>query len=131
MSILEVDTDQLRASVATARQTNEAVTEACTLLDRVVVHNDWVCQERTQLNENTISNRQSAQEIQGHTSAFYRAIEQASTMFDEREQSNIISINQVEDLLSGFISVVPGIPGSLGSPSIASFNSLMHTLEEG
>lgn len=129
MSILVIDTDALRDAVTTAKQTNDAITEACTLLNQVVIHNDWECSERTQINANTMANRQTAQEIQDHTSAFYQAITQASAQFDEVEQNNITRVNGVEGILSQIVSVVPGITGGIDSPAISAFTDMKDSLE--
>lgn len=131
MAYLDIDTDVLRQSAAMAKHTNEAITEACTLLNQVVVHNDWHCQERTKINENTVTNRQEAQKLQGYAEAFYQAVAQASAQFDEKEQSMISRVNQVEELLSQILSVVQGISGGVGSaPSLVSFDSIRKSLED-
>lgn len=128
MAYLDIDTDILRSAVTTAKQTNEAITEAYNILNQVVVHNDWECIERTQLNEKTVANREEAREIQNNSSAFYSAIEKASVQFDEVEQRNISRVNRVEELLSQILSVVPGITGD-GAPAITSFDSIKDSLE--
>lgn len=130
MAILELDTDLLRQSVATAKQTNDAISEACTLLNQVVVHQDWKCQERTKINENTVANRQMAQQIQSHTASFYQAISQASNRFDEVEQNTISYVNQVESLLAQIMTVVQGIGGGVSQPAISAFDTIRESLED-
>lgn len=130
MKYLDIDTGVLRTCVGTAKKANDAITEACTRLNQVVIHNDWECDERQQLNENTVANRQKAQEIQDNASSFYDAIEKASAAFDEVEQRTILKVNKVDDLLSQIVSVVPGITGGIGgSPAISSFDNIKDSLE--
>lgn len=127
MRMLDIDTEILRAGVTKAKRTNELITEACNLLNQVVIHHDWHCEERVTINENTVTNRETAKEIQDNSSSFYNAVEQASAMFDEVEQQNIHRVNKVEGPLSQIISVVPGI--TAGAPAITSFDSIKDSLE--
>ena len=129
MAYLDIDTEVLRSAVTTAQQTNDLISEALSLLNQVVIHNDWACQERTQINANTITNRQKAMEIQKNTAAFYQAIRQSSEQFDEVENNNVNRVNQVDNLLSQILSVVPGITGP-AAPSIVSFDGIKSSLEE-
>lgn len=128
MNILDIDTEILREGVRTAKQTNDAITEACEKLNQVVIHNDWHCQERVQINENTVMNRETAREIQENSAAFYNAIEQSSAQFDEVEQQNIGMVNKVDGLLAQIVSVVPGITAS--APAITSFDNIKDSLED-
>ena len=130
MTILNIDTDILRSLVSTAEKTNEEISEACTLLNQIVVHNDWECDERTRINENTVTNRTSALTIQNHATAFYNAIKQASSLFDEAENKNITRVNGLDDKIGKIASVVPGITGGISSPDIVTFDDFASTLEE-
>ena len=133
MAYLDVDTDILRSTVSVAEQTNAEITEALTFLNNVVIHNDWQCYERAAINNNTIRNRQTAQEIQQQTAAFYNAIKQASEQFDAAEQGMIGKVNQVESWIGQIINVVPGISightdGSM-APVIGSFDDIKNSME--
>ena len=108
MAFLNVDTDLLRSSVSVAERTNDAISEAATLLNQVVVHNDWVCSERNQINSYTLENRETAQKIEGYASSFYNAVKNASARFDAAEQEMRQRTNTVDDPISRIISVVPG-----------------------
>lgn len=108
MAILEIDTDILRQTVSTAKQTNDAITEALNLLNQVVIHNDWKCIERNTINNHTIENRTQAQTIQGWSSGFYGAIEQSSNLFDEAEQFSISQTNTLDDIIGQIATIVPG-----------------------
>ncbi len=130
MAYLDIDTDVLRSSVATAEQANSSISEALSQLNQVVIHNDWQCKERYQINENTLANRQTAQEIQNHASSFYQAVKQASEQFDEAEQNNIGRVNQVDGLLGQILTVAPGIMEDLSSPTMISFDQIKSSLEE-
>ena len=130
MAYLDIDTDVLRSSVATAEQANASISEALSLLNQVVIHNDWQCKERYQINENTLANRQTAQEIQNLASSFYQAVKQVSEQFDEAEQNNIGRVNQVDGLLGQILTVAPGIMEDLSSPTMVSFDQIKRSLEE-
>ncbi len=158
MIIVDIDTMKLRSAVGTAQQTNDSISEALSLLNQVVIHNDWQCKERYKINENTMANRQKAQEIQNNTSSFYQAIKQASERFDEREQSIQHWTNQVDGPISEIVNVVPGgisgiaggiadslpngiaggivdglpdgIAGGVGAPIVARFDNIKSSLEE-
>lgn len=128
MAYLDIDTDTFRSLVTTAKQTNDAISEALSLLNQVVIHNDWQCRERDQINKNTEENRSRAQTIQEYTSRFYDAIEKASAKFDETEQNNITKMNQVDSLLGEILSVVPGISAGANAPAMVSFENLKDSL---
>lgn len=108
MAILDIDTDILRQSVATAKRTNDAITEAMNLLNQVVIHNDWKCQERVRINDHTVENRTLAQTIQGWSSNFYNAIEQTSQLFDESEQEAIRETNSLDEVIGRIAKVDVG-----------------------
>lgn len=108
MAFLNVDTDLLRSSVSVAEKTNDAISEAATLLNQVVVHNDWECSERNQINSYTMENRETAQKIEGYASSFYNAVKNASARFDTAEQEMRQKTNTVDDPISRIVSVVPG-----------------------
>lgn len=131
MAILDINTDILRQSVSTAKQTNDAISEALNLLNQVVIHNDWKCQERDTINNHTIENRTKAQTIQGWSSSFYSAIEQSSQLFDESEQQSIRDTNWIDDAVAGITNVVPGGFSALGSAvaSAVPFQNVKNTLE--
>lgn len=129
MSIfLEIDTDLLRSTVASAEQTNMQITEAVNLLNRIVVHNDWLCEERNAINNNTINNQNTASRIQANSTAFYNAIKQSSEEFDAEEQNQILGINGVDDLLARVLNVVPnfisGETGIASNISIVDFSNI-------
>ena len=86
MAVLDIDTDVLRQTVSTAKRTNDAITDAMNYLNQVVVHNDWMCKERYTINDHTVENRTLAQTIQGWSSSFYSAIDNASQLFDENAE---------------------------------------------
>lgn len=113
MAILDIDTEILRAAVTSAEQTNAAISEALNFLNQVVIHNDWQCQERYKINENTMINRQTAQEIQNRSTAFYQAVKQSSIEFDEVEKVMVSKTNSVDGMISRIVSVVPGMTGAV------------------
>lgn len=108
MAFLNVDTDLLRSSVSVAERTNDLISDAATLLNQVVVHNDWVCSERNQINSYTIENRETAQKIEGYASSFYSAVKNASARFDAAEQEMRQRTNTVDEPIGRITNVVPG-----------------------
>lgn len=131
MANLDIDTEVLRGIVTIAEQTNVAITEASNLLNQVVIHNDWACIERYQINEYTMANRQTIQKLQDNSASFYRAIKQSSACFDEEEQKNISRTNQVEGILSQIYDIVPGITGGIEGTEVAisAFDDIKSSLE--
>ena len=117
MSILTLDTDLLRSTVQIAETTNDAITEAVNLLNQVVIHNDWECVERDELNNYTLANRQTARDIQDKTASFYNAIKTASAKFDEAERNTIANGNSLDEVISRIANVVPGINQAASSSS--------------
>jgi hypothetical protein len=108
-TILNIDTDILRSSVSVAEQANTEIDEAASLLNAITVHEDWMCTERDKIKEMTLTNKQTAQNIQERSAAFYSAIKTASENFDATEQENNQNINGVDDIISKVSSVVPKI----------------------
>ncbi len=133
MAYLDLDTDILRSTVSVAKQTNDSISEALEFLKEVVTHNDWQCSEREAINSNTDQNRETASEIQQQTSAFYRAIKQASEEFDAAEQGMIGKVNQVDSWIAQIVNVVPGITdagsAAVTLPNMADFASIMSSME--
>lgn len=120
---LEIDTDLLRSTVASAEQTNMQISDAVNLLNRIVVHEDWLCEERYAINNNTVKNQNTASKIQANSTAFYNAIKQASQDFDAEEQNQISGINGVDELISRILNVVPNVIS--GATDIASNISIV------
>lgn len=109
--IFHVDTEALRSAASVAEQTNASISEAASLLNQITVHEDWICTERDRIKQMTLANKQKAQEIENRAEAFYKAVQNASQRFDEKEQEINSRINGVDDIISSVISVVPGITG--------------------
>lgn len=109
MAILNIDTSILRSSVSVAQQANEAISEAASLLNAIIVHEDWICTERDRIKEMTLANKQKAQQIQERSSSFYSAIQTASERFDSTEQDSCRRINGVDDIIGRISTVVPKI----------------------
>ena len=128
---LDINTDLLRSSVATAKIANDALTEAADILNRIIVHDDWGCPERTQINNNTLENKALVNSIQSKSSSFYHAIENSSQRFDEIETSNVQRTSSIDDVVGRILNVVPGITGaaSVGSNiAITSFSDIASSL---
>ena len=68
-------------------------------------------EERDQIKQMTLANKQTAQDIENRAENFYKAIQNASQKFDEKEQEINTRINGVDDIIGQVINVVPGITG--------------------
>ncbi len=133
---LEIDTDELRSAATTADQTNSQITEALNMLNKIVVHNDWVCVERDAINNNTIEYQSRIAQIQAKSTNFYNAIKSSSDMFDQEEQNQITSTNGVDELIAGILNVVPrSISGeseaAASGISIVNFDNVSSTMSGG
>lgn len=105
--IIDINTDELKNAVTIARRANEQLTEAMNLLNQIVVHNDWECSERDQMNENTVRNKADINNIQNNAEVFYNNICYASDRFSALEQEIYDSFGLVEGPLGTFLSLVP------------------------
>lgn len=133
MQVLHIDTSMLRSSATIAEQTNAAISEAASLLNQIIVHEDWVCTEREQIKKMTLANKQKAQQVESHADAFYAAVKSASERFDEKEQELNSRINGVDDVISRVMNVVPGITAASGigdGISVVEFSDISSALEE-
>ena len=129
MPLIDLDTDQLRGAVSTAEVTNEAISEAVDLLERIVIHNDWICKERDAINNNTRANQQTSRVIQERSAAFYKAIKFASDLFDETEQADVAKLNRVDEAIARVATVTQGSFGDTGSgPAIVDFGSMSSSI---
>ena len=53
--IIDLETDVLRETTETAKRANENIDQAVELLNQVVIHDDWGCSERDEINNYTHS----------------------------------------------------------------------------
>ncbi len=136
MRILNIDTEILRSSVSVAEKTNEAISKAASLLNAITDHDDWICRERKEIKQMTLSNKQTANDIENHTSTFYTAVKTTSERFDESEQEMNTRINGVDDVISKISTVVPkisevawGSSGTGGDVDIVSVEGIASSME--
>lgn len=106
-SLIDINTEELQQYVQLARQANEALTGAASLLNSVVEHNDWQCPEREAINQNTTRNRTDSMRLQQDAENFYKAVVLASEDFLAAENEVNQSINSVDEMISRFLSLVP------------------------
>ena len=104
---IDLDTDELRNVVSTARRLNDSLTEAMELLNRVVTHNDWACPERFAINDNTTANRSRINQLQSNSSSFYNNISYALEQFQALEQEINHRFDEVDGPIGQFLSLVP------------------------
>lgn len=105
--IIDLNTEQLQTAVQIARAANEAITDAASLLNSVVVHTDWQCPERSEINSNTANNRSQALTLQSDAERFYNNICYAAEVFLEAEQEVASSFNTVDSPIASFLSKTP------------------------
>lgn len=124
MAFLDIDTDVLRQTVSMAKRTNDAITEAMNYLNQVVIHNDWMCKERYTINDHTVENRTLAQTIQGWSSNFYSAIDNASQLFDDTEKAAITEMDTLDEAIGRIPRVdVGGFTEITSFPDIGALQS--------
>ena len=113
--IIEVNTDELASAVTAASRATQALTNAAELLNSIVVHNNWCCDERYAINNNTVNNKRSIQQLQSNANSMYNAIQFSSARFNELQHEIGISFDTVEGPLGAFLSLIPNgsaMPGS-------------------
>jgi hypothetical protein len=105
--LIDINTDQLQSAVQAARAANEAISEAAGLLNSVVVHTDWQCPERSEINDNTIRNRSQALTLQADAERLYSNINDTAEAFLLAEQQVSGSFNTVDGPIASFLSQTP------------------------
>ena len=103
---IDVNTEELQSAVQIARRANETITQVAALLNSVVIHNDWQCPERSEINSNTIRNRADSLTMQTDAENLYNAILFASERFLEAESQLARSFDSVDGLIGQYLSVV-------------------------
>lgn len=105
--LIDINTDQLQSAVQAARAANEAISDAANLLSSVVVHTDWQCPERSEINDNTVRNRSQALTLQADAEKLYNNICYAAEAFLAAEQQISSSFNTVDGPIASFLSQTP------------------------
>lgn len=105
--IIDLNTEQLQTAVQIARSANAAISDAASLLNSVVIHTDWQCPERTEINENTANNRSQALTLQADAERLYSNIFYAAEAFLAAEQEIASSFSAVDSPISSFLSMTP------------------------
>ena len=113
--MIDLNTEQLQTAVQIARNANAAITDAASLLNSVVIHNDWQCPERSEINQNTSRNRSDALTLQTDAERFYNNICYAAEQFLAAAQEVSNSFNSVDSPIASFLSKVPNMFGDLTS----------------
>ena len=121
--IIEVNTDELVSAVNIASQATQSLTDAMELLNSIVVHNNWFCAERHVINDNTIHNRKSIQNLQSNAMSMYQAVQFTSSRFNDLQHEIGVSFEMVDGPLGSFLSLIPS-GGMLGKSSTFSSSTL-------
>lgn len=120
--IIDLNTDELQSAVQIARRTNEFLTEAANLLNSVVVHNDWQCPERYEINNNTTRNRTQALTLQADAENLYNNINYASEQFLAAEQEIYRSFDTVDGPIASFLSQTPSVVSTDGGRNASAWD---------
>lgn len=107
--MIDLNTEQLQTAVQIARNANAAITDAASLLNSVVVHNDWQCPERSEINQNTSNNRSAILTLQADAERLYNNICYAADRFLEAEQELSNSFSAVDSPIASFLSTIPNM----------------------
>ncbi len=118
--MININTDELEQTVQIARRANEAITEVAQLLNSVTEHQDWECKSRNVINDNIRAFRSLSLTLQQDANSYYTAILNATNRFLETEKCMISKTNEVDDIISFFLSKVPS--GGGGGHAIAGSN---------
>ena len=112
--IIDLNTDELQNVVQVARQANNALTDAAALLNSIVVHTDWQCTTRDQINQNTLRNRSESLRLQADAENLYNNILYALEQFLAAEQAINASFDDVDNPIAGFLSRTPAHASDAG-----------------
>ena len=113
-SRIDIVTEDLEQYTRMAQEANNAIAAAAQLLNSITVHTDWECPQRDAIVEDTQRNRADSNRLQENAESYYREILAASEAFKAAEDGLNQKINGVEELISRFLSLVPGSGSSGG-----------------
>lgn len=141
MIVFDIDTVALKSVVSYAKNANQDIKEALNLLSQIPQHNNWGCNEKGIINNNSQNNRNTAFCISNKSSAFLLAVEAMCNELEEKENSlpshwqgleGIISEitqigSQIETVIDGngghsdpFHSVIDVVSDVIGTTTITS-----------
>lgn len=95
-----INTDTMTEIAGKAKIANTSVEEAIELLNRVALHYDWVCKEKTAINDYTIKNKAEIRKLHDVTEHYLAVAVQASMDFKNAELNICNSFNDL-DLVIG------------------------------
>lgn len=128
--IIDLNTQQLQTTVQMARAANEALTDAANLLNTVVVHTEWQCPERTEINDNTTRNRHQSLVLQADAEQLYRNICYAANAFEAAEREVASSFSTVDSPIASFLSKTPGtVMSSLSNGAQSAWDTAQAVLQ--
>lgn len=107
--MLSIDTTLLKQLVNAVQTSNNTIHEATELLNQVVVHNDWGCSERNQINEFTLQNKNMVKELQEENDNFLRVMNEVLDEFERVEAELPNMFDSVDRVIGEIISIpTPG-----------------------
>lgn len=107
--IIDLETEVLRETTNIAKRANENIDQAVQMLNQVVIHDDWGCSERDEINNYTVENRRRVQELQSKAMAFYNALCESLTQFEAAEKETATSFQGVDGEIASVLSMTPGV----------------------
>lgn len=106
--LIDMNTDELQNAVQIARQANAEISDAAGLLNSVVIHSDWQCPERSEINNNTSRNRSESLRLQTDAENLFNQISYACEQFLTAEQELSRAFAEVDGPIGAFLSRVSG-----------------------
>ena len=106
--LIDMNTDELQNAVQIARQANAQISDAAGLLNSVVIHSDWQCPERSEINNNTSRNRSESLRLQTDAENLFNQISYACEQFLTAEQELNRAFAEVDGPIGAFLSRVSG-----------------------
>lgn len=106
--IIEMDTDILREASLSTKSANDMIDQVAALINQIVVHNDWICDERETINEYVTENQNQVRYLQSCVESLYRAVLDCLAHFEAAQEETANSFNTIDDLIAGVLSLTPG-----------------------
>ncbi len=97
--MIDINTDDLKNLAQSAKLANQEINAAANLLNQVVVHNNWNCRERDQLNGYTLDNKKRMQALHEVSDDFLNKVIRLSGEFETVER-------QIPDMFHGLDAIV-------------------------
>lgn len=105
--MITIDTTIMKELVGIASAANSAIDAAVDALNRVSIHNDWGCREKTAINEYCITNKRKVKNLQENASQFLTSITKAANDFEGLEGALGKLMGNLDGVISKAITIMP------------------------